>query len=408
MSDLYIEKNGESALQTYNKKIVYGVDTQQSKVKYANLVDFNFGEKFFYGKVQRNFVPMYFDNIGIKLKPIASAQSEGQYFAAINFVADAFDKLAQQFLKGVTDGNIYGNDPHLSNLQVFKAFTSPVALFDQHLTTFTQAMSEQLIQDGRQIQNFKQFIEQFKKYAMKSSDKIPFTFSAFLKSKYCPMTVSGLVIEIADLDYYNDNDKIEKFYNSRNWNYFLNACRSYGFMVDKNIPWRLVADISSPAMLEYAAPYGFGKTNLILNSGFSRPETFFLRDFRTYLLNLYNSVTTREVVDLKSCNGNVIVNYIKPEKYTLDQVYDLFGDEQLLKFYFNIRFAEDPKVFTNEKKEIIINDCIDIMNTAGASKSLRIFEKIINKPFDYRGSMGYHYKQYKKGFGVKVVLSESG
>ena len=52
MSDLYIEKNGESALQTYNKKIVYGVDTQQSKVKYANLVDFNFGEKFFYGKVQ--------------------------------------------------------------------------------------------------------------------------------------------------------------------------------------------------------------------------------------------------------------------------------------------------------------------------------------------------------------------
>ena len=68
MSDLYLEDPGEGTLKTYNKKIIYNHDTAANNKEYANLVDFNFGEKFFYGKVQRNFVPMYFDNLAIGLK----------------------------------------------------------------------------------------------------------------------------------------------------------------------------------------------------------------------------------------------------------------------------------------------------------------------------------------------------
>ena len=408
MSETYIEKNGEGTLSTYNKKTIYNFETQLSKKKYANLVDFNFGEKFFYGKVQRDFVPMYFDNIGIQLKPIVSSQAQGQAFRAINFVADAFDKLSDQFAKAIMDSKIYADEPFLSKLEAFKAFTDPVATYDQHLTTFTEAMAEQLTTDNIQIKNFDDFMTLFKSYAIRSSPEIPFTFSAFLKSKYCPMSVSGLVIEIADLDYYNDHEKIVQFYNSRNWEYYVNACRSYGFMVDKNIPWRLVADIASPAMLSYAAEYGFGKTNLILNSGYARPEMFFLKDFRQYLLNLYNRVIREEHAEAQKCGDSIVVNYFKTETYTLDQVFEMVNDETLVKFYFDIRFAEDPKTFTDEKKDAIVSECVDILSVLGGSKSLRVFEKIINQPFDYRGSMGYAYKQYLKGFGAKVVLSRSG
>ena len=102
------------------------------------------------------------------------------------------------------------------------------------------------------------------------------------------------------------------------------------------------------------------------------------------------------------------MNYFKTETYTLDQVFEMVNDETLVKFYFDIRFAEDPKTFTDEKKDAIVSECVDILSVLGGSKSLRVFEKIINQPFDYRGSMGYAYKQYLKGFGAKVVLSRSG
>ena len=49
---------------------------------------------------------------------------------------------------------------------------------------------------------------------------------------------------------------------------------------------------------------------------------------------------------------------------------------------------------------------MDILDTSGGPRSLRVFEKIINQPFDYRGSVSYLYKQGEKGFGEKIVLSE--
>ena len=137
-------------------------------------------------------------------------------------------------------------------------------------------------------------------------------------------------------------------------------------------------------------------------------EIFFLKDFRQYLLNLYNQVVAGEYAEITKCKDSTIVNYIKTEQYTIDQIFDILNDESLLRLYFDIRFAEDPKQFTAEMKNIIMGECVDILTVSGASKSLRVFEKIINQPFDYHGSMGYSYKQYVKGFGAKIVLSEFG
>tara|TARA_Y100000591_G_C21768503_1_gene664209 strand:- start:23 stop:1246 length:1224 start_codon:yes stop_codon:yes gene_type:complete len=402
----YVNKKGEGSFLTFNKKILYKGKTREDTLDYANLVDFNFGEKFFYGKVQRNFVPMYFDNEVIKLKTINSSVTNGQYFTAMNFVADAFDKLAEQFQKGISSGQIYDNEEYLSQLKVFKAFTSPIAVYDQHLTNTTDALVQRLIQDDIEIRNFNDFLKHFKTFILKSTRDIPFTFSAFLKSKYCPMTVSGLVIEIADLDYFNDDVKVNLFYNNKNWKYFVNTCRSYGFMIDKNIPWRLVADISSQPMLEYATAYGLLNTDTILNTGFSRPEMFFLKDFRRYLLNTYNRIVNDEYVILKQCNNFITQNYFKTEKYTIDQIFNLLNDVELLKLYAEIRFSEDPKHFTEQKKHNIMKESLVILNSAGSARSLEVFEKIINQPFDYRGSVSYLYNQYQKGFGEKIVLSK--
>jgi hypothetical protein len=410
MSESYIENSGEGTLKTYNKKIIYNFKASNSIRDYSNLINFNFGEKFFYGKVQRDFVPMFFDNNAIKLKSLSSAPSEGSSYSAAGFVADAFQDLVEQFSKAIASNKIYTDEQYLSRITATKAFTDPIALYNEHLITLTESLVGRLKEDETiEIEDFDDFVMYFKSLILKSCKEIPFTLSAYLKSKYCPMTVSGLVIEIADIDYFNDEEKVKNFYNSKNWEFYLNVCRSYGFSVDKDIPWRLVADIASEPMLRYAQRYGFGQTDLILNSGFSRPDAFFMKKFREYLLDVYNRVVENEIAKLRSCKNGLIVQYKKPRKYNIEQLESRFNDSRLLELFFDIRFAEDPKVFTKEKKDAIIRKCLEINLTGGPRaflNSLRVFEFIINQPFDYNGSTSYLYTKYRKGFGDKIVLSK--
>jgi len=136
---------------------------------------------------------------------------------------------------------------------------------------------------------------------------------------------------------------------------------------------------------------------------------FFMQSFRMYLLNVYNRVIKNEVAKMKSCKNGLIVEYIKTERYTIDEISGILNDTKMLKLFFDIRFAEDPKDFTKEKRGDIIRKCLQIYSSAATlSKSVGVFEKIINQPFDYNGSVSYLYNQHLKGTGVKIVLSKSG
>ena len=99
--------------------------------------------------------------------------------------------------------------------------------------------------------------------------------------------VSIIILMTVNLDYYDDSKKMEHFINSGHWEYYLNACRSFGFMVDKNIPWRLVADIASPEMLGYAAQYNMQATNRIINIGYTRTDYIYYAKFRKTTRGFY-------------------------------------------------------------------------------------------------------------------------
>ena len=62
---------------------------------------------------------------------------------------------------------------------------------------------------------------------------------AYTKSTRNSLTNTGLCIELADVDYDNDEQKVSDFVNSKNWEFYVNTCNSYGFMIDTNTPWRL-------------------------------------------------------------------------------------------------------------------------------------------------------------------------
>ena len=60
---------------------------------------------------------------------------------------------------------------------------------------------------------------------------------------------SGLSVEIANLDPSNDKQKMDMI-ESPNFKFYQQAAINSGFLIDKNIPWRLNIDLKSPIIVE--------------------------------------------------------------------------------------------------------------------------------------------------------------
>jgi len=388
MSEFYAESNKENARDLFEKRIIYRSKVSNS-IDYPNLVDFNFGEKFLYGRVNRVFVPMILNMGALPLQKIKSAKN----LSVVNFVADAFNDLKLQFDKALTRGQIDTSDQYLGTLIAYKAWEDSAARYSTYVASYFDSMAGAIRSKNIKIKNFDEFIVEYKTLIKVSGHRLPFTKPAFIKGRVCPISCSGLAIEIADLDAANDVDKVEKFINSKNWEFYVNLCNSYGFMVDRFVPWRIVADIGSATMVKYAARRGFTTTDMILNVGYAPAHRKYFQDFKYYFLNLYDASKPNPFMETEECEGMTISNLVTPQTYSIDRFSELYSEEYFLKLYFETRFIEEESSFENFEKEILVDDCLEIYQSGGTANALAVFERILNKPFDYRGSLSYIIEQ---------------
>jgi hypothetical protein len=393
MSFFYKEKNNESTMDLFNKRVIYKSELRKYSSDYSNIVNFSYGEKLLYGRVNRTFVPIQIEVPNISLKGFKSVAQPAQ---GIKFVVDAFEALALQFRRCALTGKIDAEDPYLSNLLVYKAYQSPNKIYKTYRGIYFSTLAANFKVDKLNVKNFDEFIYELSRLLKRPTQTVPFTQTAFIKSRRCPINVSGLAVQIADLDPVSDEEKINSFVNSKNWEFYVNACRSYGFMIDEDMPWRLVADIGSSAMIEYAVPYGVTKTDIILHSIYQSSHISYFARFKYDLLRLYNMAKEDTIIETEDCGSTTITTIttlVIPTSYTIEQIDRLYSDIYFLKLYFKIRFWEDESSYTEAEKEKLVNDCVQIYRSKGTNKALYVFEKIINKPFDYRGSMSYISKQ---------------
>jgi len=395
MSFYFADSNNAGPRDLFTKRLIYRGQAAFDSLDYQNFMDFNFAEKFLYGRVERAFIPITFVGGFTPLKSFSRNFAKTDNLQAANFVVDAFEAMAQQFEKCVLKGQISPSDPFLSNLRVFKAHTSSTTVYGQYIDKYFHAITTHIQNTNIRIKNFDEFIKELMILLQISAYETPFTEPAFTKSKYCPFMANGLSLEIADADPANDDKKIKDFFHSKNWKFYLNTCRTYGFMVDQMAPWRLVADIASSSMLEYASKYHVGATDTILGTSYRVTHKIYFEKFKYFLLKLYNKVILRNFLVVEECNGRMISKQINPVRYTPEQFNNKYTDEYFLKLYCKIRFLEEESQFKVFKKNILIDDTIELFQIKGIDEALNKFEKIINKPFDYRGSLSYYIKYTK-------------
>jgi hypothetical protein len=189
-----------------------------------------------------------------RLRSLQFGSDETTSYYALNFVADAWADFSKK-VRELAATNVIFRDSPWAKPQVVKAWQPAQDGYDVYMREkIYPVLYEEYLYAGdtnRQIRNVNDFIDQFNKFMRDTMAKVgPVTLSGFIEGNYCPSYSSGLVIEIANDRYDDDFIKAFKF-GDHNFSLICTVAARYGFSIDKNIPWRLVADLRNPAMLEY-------------------------------------------------------------------------------------------------------------------------------------------------------------
>jgi hypothetical protein len=108
----------------------------------------------------------------------------------------------------------------------------------------------------KDIVNFETFLEIFiNNFINETITQAPITKTGLISSRFISPNVSGLCIELSTADHGDDNRKVDDFLSSANFEFYATAASKFGFLIDQNAPWRLVANLDSPVMQEYARNY---------------------------------------------------------------------------------------------------------------------------------------------------------
>ena len=391
----YAESNHDGTRQLFYKRLLY--KERMKAIGRPHIVDFYFGEKLLFGRVDRYYTPMILKSTNTVFNKFNTSMiaTPDRSFAAVNFVADAFKDMLTSFQKAVMTKQIRPDDQFLSAPKVYKAFESPIVKYNDYSKKYHSALKTQFQKRNISVKNFSEFVTHMKNIIIESGEGVrryPFTMPAYIKSGLCPISVSGLAIEIADMECGNDDDKIARFVNSANWEFYLNTCNDNGFMIDMNAPWRIVADIDTPVMQARAAAYSPGATSTtaLISAFYRNGYGTYYANFKAILLKLYNEIRKPQFIEPVDCkNGTTINREVYSRVYTGDQLAEAFPEEYFLRLYCEIRLAEEESPYTEQQQKSLINEAVSLLHATDHRPAVFAFERILNKTFDYRGSISY-------------------
>tara|TARA_Y100000296_G_scaffold42592_1_gene49027 strand:+ start:5588 stop:6997 length:1410 start_codon:yes stop_codon:yes gene_type:complete len=224
----------------------------------------------YYGKVDHNANVVYpSENYLATLSKNADFAADTVY--ALNFVADAFHDLQDHFNKANQAGILAQDANEIHTISPVGGWESVHSkhnyyikgLYGVLVTSYFETPNEANGLQNAKPTNFDQYMNSIKRLYKKKGSRFPLSRSSYILSNNCSRHISGLAIEISpSIDYSDDASKNFTYIESSNFTFYMNALKKFGFMADKDYPGRIIADLGSPNMQAYMAPYNVTFDNL--------------------------------------------------------------------------------------------------------------------------------------------------
>ena len=254
------------------------------------VVDFNFAERNCYGRIDynRNAVipkPEY-------LKTVSFYTSDQNTSLMIGFVADAFNDMRNRMIKACRLGIVSREHPFLSQVEINRAYTSPTKMYREYMKFVISKYNNEYLpslEPKTVVLNFNDYWKNMLNFCEFMGPQFPITFTGFQRSKHSSIFCSGLAIDIAGLPIDDDRPKADRFIDTPEWEYYSNVAKYHGFSISLNAPWILVADLQSPAMIEYMNGVSLGNSFEMFNQQFQQATNFELELLKVVMVEGYNN-----------------------------------------------------------------------------------------------------------------------
>lgn len=405
-------KNNLKAREMFNKRLyyrnhAYGVQTvEQTRPNVAlfppNTQDFWWNEITFYGRVSANNFLEPHEPYLPYLKPIPTKAGSVN---VLNFVSDAFQRFQNDYILNVRAGKLITDDPYLSEMIPVKGYVSiDKAYYDMQKSFYNSFLTHVNNNNIKhKIQNLDDFVSELFTL-FESSGGFPYTKSGFIMSRFCDPLISGLGIDILNLPYSEDEAK-KKFIDSPNFACYTELAVKHGFVVDKNIPWRLMADINSETMINYARAY-----EPSVNSPLDISNLFFIQTaakelevFKTYIFRLYNQFVKDNPINITVTHSSARTTKTREARLFLteNQFNDEYKDSYWIEYFIKARNIETGLDYSVPALTKITEVAKDIIKTLDTRSAMSYIKKKFSGVTFYEGSLAYANEK-----GRQRILSE--
>lgn len=365
-----IARNNQKSIEQYTFRKYY--DVVYYPKEYTNIIDF-WKNSILYGKVNRDLDSIILNTNNLKVLKTNNINQANQFYV-MSFVADAFNEMVVEFQRA--DQLSLIPKSKLNPLKIVRATIIPQNNYNETIRLFLDTSFDQNKLRNKII-NLNDFLNEFS-FVM-SSTSLYVSQTSFIMNNVASPTITGLVIDLSNLDNGDDQQKVSQYLNDPNYQFFINTAEKYSFFVDKNAPWRLVFNLSTNYALEKMKQNNFNSIDEMFANAYTTTYTTDWKVIKDTLIQYYNDkvfVKTKLQSPVLNDEGHIVSQTINKQIINNNTYNDLFW----IKMYYYVRLREEDIRINQNQFENKLVRLTSIYNSSGEKAALEYINKD-TKPF---------------------------
>lgn len=332
-----------------------------------DFVDMWYGEglppgKMLYGRVDPMGDSVFLAEENLKQLPNTGSST----IFVLNFVADAWDDFTAFWNGKIVERGYVKKESPFYNISPKQGWISPHKIFHmkqsdeyEQLTTHKLYLSTHW---DDQIVNFEGFLKFYLSFCQKITPTVPVTRAQWLVSRYASPLFSGLMIEVQEgMSHGDDMVKQQGFVDDEVYDLWVQAAMRYGFVVDKNAPWRLIADINSAPMKRYLGKYGVKSLKAVFKSYYATALYSDIEVLRQYMRNMYKSFivsnpNVKRRVPSPTLKDEAAYKLVQRTTLTDKEFDEKYPPRWWIRHYVYIRARETARKWDQTRFEMVVKN----------------------------------------------------
>ena len=353
--------------------------------------DFQRYENYMYGRINTDFLAT------VPLKS-SFVPFEDSSEVAFGFVTNALNSMLKEIKTDIASGKIPSSGI-LSQIKVTKAFEDIKTEYNKWVKdtikgTFIPYVKK--FKKKEKIVDFDSFVPVFMEHLMMIIEQVNVVnFSSFCLTGRSNIRNSGLCVEVANLNFSKDSEKID-FIEDPLFPYYVNMAQKHGFFVDYNAPWRLVYNLASYNIRSKSSWDGL---YTFFSNHYTDAHSEDLKILKNICFTTYRDFVNRFKSFRKMTvepNGCVKGKLVTRQHYTRGQFDKDYPDRYWIKVYIDLKNAEKNLNFDTNQLNRIKKKSLEYEKHVDIFKAMSYINKVFQDIPTIEGS--FYYKLNKAEF----------